>query len=194
MAQLMPLPLTVSCFGKTQIGTGPLGSPGQRAVKRVCVCVDWRKWTWHCWSCTRSPMRPTSCPHWCLAARVSRTPGSPTAPSGWADVAGITPSDSCVTVTAMMLLPSTSGPGTHFAVSDTIRDAVVACAQKPTLVRLIYRTEPTTKKCKTEKLKSKKTDMDIRRSISKQSGESMLTVLKKKRKATVGRNCGKGRF
>jgi len=44
MAQLMPLPLTVSCFGKIQIGFTFLvpaypGSPGQRAVKRVCVCV-----------------------------------------------------------------------------------------------------------------------------------------------------------
>jgi len=42
VAQLMPLPLTVSCFGKIQIGftflvqTHP-GSPGKRAVKRVCV-------------------------------------------------------------------------------------------------------------------------------------------------------------
>jgi len=44
MAQLMPLPLTVSCFCKIQIGFTFLvqahpGSPGQRAVKRVCVCV-----------------------------------------------------------------------------------------------------------------------------------------------------------
>jgi len=44
MAQLMPLPLTVSCFGKIQIGFTFLvpahpGSPGQRAVKWVCVCV-----------------------------------------------------------------------------------------------------------------------------------------------------------
>ena len=43
MAQLMPLPLTVSCFSKIQIGftflvPAHLGSPGQRAVKRVCVC------------------------------------------------------------------------------------------------------------------------------------------------------------
>ena len=43
MAQLMPLPLTVSCFSKIQIGFTFLvpahpGSPGQRAVKRVCVC------------------------------------------------------------------------------------------------------------------------------------------------------------
>ena len=43
MAQLMPLPLTVSCFSKIQIGSTFLvpahpGSPGQRDVKRVCVC------------------------------------------------------------------------------------------------------------------------------------------------------------
>ena len=42
MAQLMPLPLTVSCFSKIQIGFTFLvpanpGGPGQRAVKRVCV-------------------------------------------------------------------------------------------------------------------------------------------------------------
>ena len=42
-AQLMPLPLTVSCFIKIQIGFTFLvpahpGSPGKRAVKRVCVC------------------------------------------------------------------------------------------------------------------------------------------------------------
>ena len=44
MAQLMPLPLTVSSFNKIQIGFTFLvlahpGSPGQRAIKRVCVCV-----------------------------------------------------------------------------------------------------------------------------------------------------------
>jgi len=43
-AQLMPLLLTVSCSSKIQIGftslvPAHLGSPGQRAVKRVCVCV-----------------------------------------------------------------------------------------------------------------------------------------------------------
>jgi len=36
---------------------------------------------------------------------------------------------------------------------DTIQDAILTCARKPTLVSLIYRTEPTTKKCKTEKNK-----------------------------------------
>jgi len=43
MAQLMPLPLTVSSLSKIQIGFTCLvpahpGSPGQRAVKRLCVC------------------------------------------------------------------------------------------------------------------------------------------------------------
>ena len=45
LAQLMPLPLTVSCFTKIQIGFTFLvlahpGSPGQRAIKRVCVCYE----------------------------------------------------------------------------------------------------------------------------------------------------------
>ena len=44
MAQLMPLPLTVSCFSsKIQIGFAFLvpahpGSHGKRVVKRLCVC------------------------------------------------------------------------------------------------------------------------------------------------------------
>ena len=45
MFELMPLPLTVSCFSKIQIGfiflvPAHLGSPGKRAVKRVCVCYQ----------------------------------------------------------------------------------------------------------------------------------------------------------
>ena len=41
-AQLMPLPLTVSCSSKIQIGftflvPAHLGSPGQRAIKRMCM-------------------------------------------------------------------------------------------------------------------------------------------------------------
>jgi len=44
MVQLMPLPLTGSCFSKIRIGftflvPAYLGSPGQRAIKRLCVCV-----------------------------------------------------------------------------------------------------------------------------------------------------------
>jgi len=45
MAQLMPLPLTVSFFCKIQTGftfLAPvhLGSPRQRVVKRMCVCAS----------------------------------------------------------------------------------------------------------------------------------------------------------
>jgi len=45
MAQLMPLPLTVSCFSKIQIGVtflvlAYLGSPEKGPLNRcVCVCV-----------------------------------------------------------------------------------------------------------------------------------------------------------
>ena len=44
MAQLMPLPLTVSCFSKIQIGftflvPAHLGSPGKRTIKWVCVAL-----------------------------------------------------------------------------------------------------------------------------------------------------------
>ena len=44
MTQLMPLPFTVSCFSKIQIGFTFLvpahpGSPGKRAVKWVRVCT-----------------------------------------------------------------------------------------------------------------------------------------------------------
>jgi len=49
MAQLMPLPLTVSCFSKIQIGVAFLvpahpGSPGKGPLNgcvcvRVCVCL-----------------------------------------------------------------------------------------------------------------------------------------------------------
>jgi len=52
MAQLMPLPLTVSCFSKIQIGftflvPAHLDSPGKRAVKRVwgvcyCYVCNWK--------------------------------------------------------------------------------------------------------------------------------------------------------
>ena len=53
MVQLMPLPLTVSCFSTVQIGFTFLvpahpGSPGKRAVKRACVrvCSMRRRWRW----------------------------------------------------------------------------------------------------------------------------------------------------
>jgi len=65
MAQLMPLPLTVCCFSKIQIGFAFLvpahpGSPGKRAVKRVCACVCVRACVCVCVSacvCLRRPPR-----------------------------------------------------------------------------------------------------------------------------------------
>jgi len=44
MAQLMPLPLTVSCFSEIQIGVTFLvpahpGSPGKKGPLNRCVCV-----------------------------------------------------------------------------------------------------------------------------------------------------------
>ena len=56
MAQLMPLPLTVSCFSKILVPAHP-GSPGQRAVKRACVCV-----------CVRACVRA------CVRVRVHQSP------------------------------------------------------------------------------------------------------------------------
>ena len=47
MVQLMPLPLTFSCFSKIQIGftfliPAHLGSPRKRAIERVlCVNIFW---------------------------------------------------------------------------------------------------------------------------------------------------------
>ena len=60
MAQLMPLPLTVSCSSKIQIGftflvPAHLGSPGQSAVKRVCVIPVVR-----CTSSARAPPRTSA--------------------------------------------------------------------------------------------------------------------------------------
>jgi len=52
-AQLMPLPVTVSCFSKIHIGftflvPAHLGSPEQKAVKRVCVVTNGMIVCW-CW-------------------------------------------------------------------------------------------------------------------------------------------------
>ena len=49
-----------------------------------------------------------------------------------------------------------SCPSVDPFIYDTIRDAILTCARKPTWVSLIYRTEPTTKKCKNRKTKSRK--------------------------------------
>ena len=71
---------------------------------------------------------------------------------------------------------------------DTIRDAILTCARKPTWVGLIYRMQTTTKNCKTEKLKSKNS------LTVKSLGESCSQSWRRKRKAAVGRTCRKRRF
>jgi len=55
MAQLMPLPLTVSCFSKIQIGftflvPAHLGSPGEMAVKQVCIWTKFGMYLPSVWS------------------------------------------------------------------------------------------------------------------------------------------------
>jgi len=67
MAQLMPLPLTVSCFSKIQIGFTFLVSaypsiPGQRAVKRVCVSVC----VLYCFQRSAISIALPACMHWNL--------------------------------------------------------------------------------------------------------------------------------
>ena len=68
MAQLMPLPLTVSCSNKIQIGftflvLAHLGSPGKRAIKRVCVCMcaTWKHYELHCNACAWPHMDKRFC-------------------------------------------------------------------------------------------------------------------------------------
>jgi len=71
IAQLMPLPLTVSCFSKIQIGfTFPVpahpGSHGQRAIKRVCVCACAR-------ACVHACVRACVCVRVCVSVPRTRT-------------------------------------------------------------------------------------------------------------------------
>ena len=77
MVQLMPLPLTVSCFSKVQIGftflvLAHLGSPGKRAVKRVCVCV-WLAWTEYAHNIWYSPISMHQCNYCRFSPNTVRT-------------------------------------------------------------------------------------------------------------------------
>ena len=70
-------PLTVSCFSKVQIGFTFLvlahpGSPGQRAVKRVCMFKP-RGWLWCCFMInSRLSWRSTVLSRVCLVQRQIR--------------------------------------------------------------------------------------------------------------------------
>ena len=71
---------------------------------------------------------------------------------------------------------------------DTIRDAIITCARKPTWIGLIYRTEATTKNCKTEKRKSKSRYV---RSNSKSLANHVVRSEKKKKKGCSGKDLQK---
>ena len=84
MAQLMPVPLTVSCFSKIRIGFTFLvpaysGSPGQRAIKRVsmfagrmCRAGTMARKLSGLVSCLMCTTRPGSCS---LCSRLLESPG-----------------------------------------------------------------------------------------------------------------------
>jgi len=86
MAQLMPLPLTVSCFGKIPTGTFlVLAHPGSpdKGPLNVCVCERERERERVC-VCVCSLVRLCVCVSLCLVTRVSfaETTESVKLPSG----------------------------------------------------------------------------------------------------------------
>jgi len=88
--------------------------------------------TWFQWACAVPPRSQSSVFWYSSPARLS-------AYSGTGDA-----------------ISQSSSSSLHFSTYsqvryDTIRDAILTCARKPTWVSLIYRTEPTTKKCKNRK-------------------------------------------
>ena len=76
---------------------------------------------------------------------------------------------------------------------DTIRDAIWTCARKLTWVSLIYRTEPTTKKCKNRKTKSRK-QICPEITVNSPGNPCSKYLSRKKGRATVGKICREGRF
>jgi len=76
-------------------------------------------------------------------------------------------------------------------IAPRITHQFITCSLKLTQVSLIYRTEPKTKKGKQKTTKELKTDM--LKSVGKRSRKSVEYVVKKERKATVGRICRKGK-
>ena len=71
MAHLMPLPLTVSCSSEIKIGFILLvlahpGRPGERAVKRVCVCARACACACAC-ACARVCVRVCCKRQWCVS-------------------------------------------------------------------------------------------------------------------------------
>jgi len=177
----MPLPLTVSFFSKIQIGFTFLvpahpGSPGKRAVKRVCVCACVRAcvrvcvcvWDWQWKICENrltvgevmgkswaSGSFEWRCGVWLVAAVQNERDRISVRRTTYDDVAQNGSLSVNVLLNADLLSRQVLPPRIIIITIryDTIRDAVVTCARKPTWVSLIYRTEPTTKKCKNRKTK-----------------------------------------
>jgi len=85
-------------------------------------------------------------------------------------------------------LPPPPFRGTRY---DTIRDAILTCARKPTRVGLLYRTEPTTKKCKNRKTKSRK---QVCSEITVSSLGNPCSESGRIGKTAVAGICRKGRF
>ena len=72
MFQLMPLPLTVSCFSKIQTGftilvLAHLGSPGKRPIKWVCVCACFTELRFYISSVFRDALPKLSLSQWLLS-------------------------------------------------------------------------------------------------------------------------------
>ena len=97
---------------------------------------------WHCWLRVRKSIRPVKIAWWGVSMVICLE---------WGQIV-------CIWSSWCHYHPKTPSSFVSFKsrlVYDTIRDAILTCARKPTWVGFIYSTETTTKNCKTEKLKSK---------------------------------------
>ena len=88
LAQLMPLPLTVSCFSKIQIGftflvLAHLGSPGKRAVKWVCTDITKKTWMWVMAMLSLFTDKFTRCQRQFWASHVITNSSTPLVAFGW---------------------------------------------------------------------------------------------------------------
>ena len=77
---------------------------------------------------------------------------------------------------------------------DTIRDAILTCARKPTWVSLINRTEPTTKKCKNRKKTKSRKQICPEITVNSPGNPCSKYLSRKKGRATVEKICREGRF
>jgi len=70
---------------------------------------------------------------------------------------------------------------------------ILTCARKPTSVILIYRTEPTTKKCKNRKKTKSRKQIRSEITVNSQGNPRSKYLSRKKERAAVGRICREGR-